>query len=344
MAADAISPRRAEAAPRGPEVEPVLAPLRVAAPATAGDGKTLDVRADDPWAEAGRKVLGLHLSRMLARVPGVIAGEDPEEVHAMRVAARRMRAAWRVFGDGYERAAARRYRDELRDIGARLGAVRDLDVLIEVVASRGAQHGSARRAGVDALLAAWRTEREALRVELVATIASPRFGQFIADYLVLVGTPGHASVTLPPHAPALVRSRMPARLWAAYQEVWGFADAMTTADLATLHELRIAGKWLRYALEFVREPIGPEAAPLIRPIVALQDHLGTQHDLHVAAERARSFAVAALATGQEVTSVNKLAAQLDRDVERLGKGIAATWRPIVAPVYRRRLGRAIARL
>ena len=40
---------------------------------------------------------------MLARVPGVIAGEDAEEVHAMRVAARRMRAAWRVFGDGFER-------------------------------------------------------------------------------------------------------------------------------------------------------------------------------------------------------------------------------------------------
>ena len=66
-------------------------------------GRTPGVRGDDLWAEAGRKVLRFHLARMFARVPGVIAGEDPEEVHAMRVAARRARAAWRVFGDGFER-------------------------------------------------------------------------------------------------------------------------------------------------------------------------------------------------------------------------------------------------
>lgn len=56
-------------------------------------GRTPGVRGSDAWAEAGRKVLRFHLARMLARVPGVIAGEDPEQVHAMRVAARRMRAA-----------------------------------------------------------------------------------------------------------------------------------------------------------------------------------------------------------------------------------------------------------
>ena len=71
--------------------------------ASGVDGRTPGLRADDPWAEAGRKVLGFHLAKTLARVPGVIAGEDAEDVHAMRVAARRMRAAWRVFGDGFER-------------------------------------------------------------------------------------------------------------------------------------------------------------------------------------------------------------------------------------------------
>ena len=88
----------------------------------------LDVRADDAWSEAGRKVLGYHFGRVLVRVPGVVAGEDAEEVHAMRVAARRMRAAWRVFGDAYDRRTTRAYLDELRTLGGRLGVVRDLDV------------------------------------------------------------------------------------------------------------------------------------------------------------------------------------------------------------------------
>ena len=236
---------------------------------------TPDVRADDPWAEAGRKVLRFHLARMLARVPGVIAGEDAEEVHAMRVAARRMRAAWRVFGDGFERDAVRRYRGELRDIGARLGAVRDLDVLIEILVAYGEQRGARQRAGLEPLLAAWRTEREARRVDLVAALASERFAEFVGDYERLAETPGHAAARRsPPHAPGLVRNRMPATIWGAYQAVWAFDDDLATADLATLHELRIAAKWLRYTLEFVREPLEPEATVLIRPVVAVQDHLG----------------------------------------------------------------------
>ena len=76
--------------------------------------KSPGVTADDVVAEAGRKVMHFHFQRLLAREPGVRAGKDAEEVHAMRVATRRLRAAWRVFGDGYrpcraappERAAA----------------------------------------------------------------------------------------------------------------------------------------------------------------------------------------------------------------------------------------------
>ena len=73
-----------------------------------------EVAADDPWAEAGRKVMRHHLSRMLARVPGTISGVDPEEVHAMRVASRRVRAGWRVFGDAFERPVVRDHVAQLR--------------------------------------------------------------------------------------------------------------------------------------------------------------------------------------------------------------------------------------
>ena len=70
-------------------------------------GKTPGVLASDNVAEAGRKVLRFHLARMIAREPGTREGSDPEELHGMRVATRRMRAAWRVFGDGVPRRAGR---------------------------------------------------------------------------------------------------------------------------------------------------------------------------------------------------------------------------------------------
>jgi hypothetical protein len=93
-----------------------------------------EVAAGDAWAEAGRKILRFHMARMLARVPGTIAGEDPEEVHAMRVASRRVRAGWRVFGGAFERPVVREHVRQLRIIGDQLGTVRDLDVQIGILA------------------------------------------------------------------------------------------------------------------------------------------------------------------------------------------------------------------
>ena len=49
----------------------------------------------------------------------------------MRVATRRQRAAWRVFGDSFRAGRTKRFRSGLREVAGRLGAVRDLDVLLE---------------------------------------------------------------------------------------------------------------------------------------------------------------------------------------------------------------------
>ena len=73
-------------------------------------GKTPGVTAEDHVAEAGRKVMKFHLARMLAREAGTREGSDPEELHAMRVATRRQRAAWRVFGASFRPRRTKRYR------------------------------------------------------------------------------------------------------------------------------------------------------------------------------------------------------------------------------------------
>ena len=79
-------------------------------------GKSPGVTAEDHVAEAGRKVLRFHLARMLAREAGTREGIDPEELHAMRVATRRQRAAWRVFGASFRPGRTKRYRNGLREI------------------------------------------------------------------------------------------------------------------------------------------------------------------------------------------------------------------------------------
>jgi CHAD domain-containing protein len=309
-------------------------------------GRTPGLRGDDPWAEAGRKVLRFHLARTLVHVPGVIAGDDPDAVHDLRVGARRMRAAWRVFGDGFEPEAVRRHRASLRAIGARLGAVRDLDVLLGILADHGL-HGSERaRASLAPLARAWRADREIRRLELVETLGSAAFARFIGEQQAIAETVGLAAGPASSTSPDLVRTRLPASAWSAYGAVWAFDDHVAAADLATLHRLRIAAKWLRYTLEFAREAFEPEATPLIRSVVALQDHLGEQHDRHVAATLAREFATASgsVLSRHELRSIERFTGALDEGVEQAGRAMVPAWRSLVAPAYRRRLGRGLARL
>ena len=304
-----------------------------------------EVAADDPWAEAGRKIMRFHMSRMLARVPGTIAGEDPEEVHAMRVASRRVRAGWRVFGDAFDRPVMRDHVRQLKILGSQLGQVRDLDVQIGILAGSRERRSKRERVALAPLLDAWTAERTARHGELVERLRSPWFTGFVADHEALLTTTGAGARPVEAHAPATVRMRASAVAWEAYQAAWAFEPDLPDADVATLHDLRIATKWLRYTLEFLREPMEPQATELIRRVVALQDQLGDIHDFGAAAERARATAAAStdLRPGQRA-AVERFAVAKDLRVERLRRRLGPTWRGVADADYRRRLGRSLARL
>jgi len=307
--------------------------------------RSAEVAADDAWAEAGRKILRIHLSRMLARVPGTVAGDDPEELHAMRVASRRLRAAWRVFGDGFERPLVCEHVRQARVLGGALGAVRDLDVQSGILVESRDRGSKRERAALGKVLDAWTAERAVRQGELVDLLQSPWFIGFVADHEALAMTPGAGSRPTRHHEPATVRMRAPSVAWESYQATWAFDAALPGADVAILHELRIATKWLRYTLESIREPMEPAATELIRRVVALQDHLGDIHDNHATAVRARETSVASPdLRSSERAAIERFAASKDVRVERLRGRLGPTWRSVGEAEYRRRLGRSLARL
>ncbi len=310
-----------------------------------GVARNPEVAADDAWSEAGRKVLRFHLSRMLARVPGTIAGEDPEEIHAMRVASRRLRAGWRVFGDGFEAPIVRRHVRQVRLLGTELGAVRDLDVQVGILVAYRERRSKRERTALMPVLETWQAERAARQRNLVDLLQSPWFRGFVADHEAFVMTPEAGARQVGIHDPATVRTRAPSIAWGSYQATWAFDSTLPGADVATLHELRIATKWLRYTLESIREPMEPNATELIRRVVALQDHLGDIHDLHATAERARATAGASadMRSGERA-AIERFVVAKDLRVERLRGRLGPTWRSVSDAEYRRRLGQSLALL
>jgi CHAD domain-containing protein len=332
------------------EGEPPIVPVRPAEPAVPTRlvvGKTPGVTPDDILAEAGRKVLRFHFARMLAKEAGTRAGVDIEDLHGMRVATRRMRAAWRVFGDGFRPNRTRRLRDRLRVLAGRLGAVRDLDVLLEAAVAHQATLGPREAAAFEPLLDAWRDEREAARIVLLRELDSQAYTRLVEDYRAFVAAEGDA--VLPPASPVSphrVRDTAASRIWLAYEQVRAYESVLRWADIETVHQLRIAGKWLRYTLEFFREALGPEVDQLIPRVVVLQDHLGWLHDADVTIALTRQFLVAnaGALTREETQAIAGYLALKERELARLRRTMGGPWRAVSGPPFRRLLGRAVSAL
>jgi triphosphatase len=344
LAADAADREPGASAPGTvePEVdaEPVAEPPRIIVPKTPG------VLADDHLAEAARKVLRFHLARMITREAGTRVGKDPEELHGMRVATRRQRAAWRVFGDAFDLDRTDRYRRRLKLVAGDLGGVRDLDVLIEFGEAYQRRQSAVEARAFEPLVQSWRIQRDAARDVLIRELDSNRYRKWLDAYVEFLQADGVGARQVGPTDPHRVRDTMPSRIWTAYEVVRAYEPVMRWADVTTLHDLRIAAKWLRYTLEFVREALGRDAGPVIEKVVALQDHLGWLHDADVAANLARGYLVehAGRLSEAESAAIGRYLVDRERELARLRRTVGPPWRGVASLAFRRALGRVVAGL
>ena len=206
---------------------------------------------------------------MLDYEAGTRTGEDAEDLHKMRVATRRQRAAWRVFGEGFRDGRTRRYRTGLREVAGRLGAVRDLDVQLEAADAYRADLPVAEQRGLEPLLLAWRGHRDDARGLLLRELDGDRYRRWLDDYVDFVRTEGAAVRAVVPTTPHRVRDTAPSRIWAAYEGVRAYEPVLRWADVETLHDLRIsrqvAALHPRVRARGARTGVGPAHRPGDRP-------------------------------------------------------------------------------
>jgi CHAD domain-containing protein len=345
-----------EEKPAPASVEPV-APEPVEAATEFAELLTLQragVSPTDPLAEAGRKVLLYQFAEMLRHEAGTCLGEDIEELHDMRVATRRMRAAFEVFKEAFKEKALKPHLKGLRATGRALGHVRDLDVFMEK-----AQHyldtlPEEQRAGLTPLLNAWQVEREAARLAMLEHLQGGEYQVFKHRFYEFLRTPGAGikKQTGPGPQPSLVQELVPVLIYTRLAEVRAFSSCLETATLEQLHALRIEFKKLRYTLEFFREVLGEENKEVIGCLKSLQDHLGDLNDANVACQILRKFLdesetkQANLPIGDRQSPEPLVAYLAYRHAERhrLMVTFPTAWSSFDKPKVRRDLALAVARL
>jgi len=311
--------------------------------------KAPGVRAEEPMAEAGRKILRFHFERMLANEAGTRKGDDIEALHHMRVATRRQRAAFRIVMPYFKRKAVRAFRDELRTLAELLGDVRDLDVLIE--AAEGYQSSLKRDAGValDPLLDEWRDRREAARARLLSHLDGEDYRDFTKRYGEFLSSTGAGVKATSDDSPQphLVRHVLPTEIWDHYGKLRAYETVVEWAPIETIHSLRIEGKRLRYLLEFFAEALGPSLSDTIEALVALQDHVGELHDVDVTIGLLRDFLMRASQASTDPAAIDTVGRYLklkEAQLRTLRRTLKRPWKRVAGKRLRATLARAVAGL
>jgi triphosphatase len=246
--------------------------------------------AIDPSLSVGEvafAVMRRHFEVFLAKEPGTRLGEDLEDLHDMRVASRRLRAAIALFREALP-VRTIRLREELSWVAQALGAVRDLDVQLEQLEAWSDGDLEPEPHALKLLSDLLEEERAEARAALLKALDSARHARLVDGFTRLLRQ-GPLRRSSSSRAP--IATVAPDLLQRRYGAVRKAGDRIEEgATSAEYHKLRIRGKRLRYALEFLTEAIPNDTDPLVKQLVALQDLLGMQHDADVATSRLMELA------------------------------------------------------
>ena len=265
---------------------------RELAPPDPPDFGPTDIDGSLSTGELAFRVLRGQFEVFLAHEPGARIGEDPEELHDMRVATRRMRAAMKIFEKAMP-ARTRKFRDEFKRVAGALGEVRDLDVQLERLELWVSEAAEQDREPLGALRAVLEEQRTKKRKAMLRTLDSRRYARLVEEFggFLRRGPYRRSHRAQASRQPILAAG--PDLIRKPYRKVRKLGDPLTTESSGDeFHELRKKSKRLRYALEFLTDVYGDPAKDLIKPLKKLQDVLGDHQDAEVATSHLRDLSVA----------------------------------------------------
>jgi CHAD domain-containing protein len=273
----------------GSELEAIGKALRKAG-AEPSDGRPKLARILAPAEEAPeedgplaglRRLLAGQYHAVIANDPGVRLDRDPESLHQLRVATRRSRALLRAARGLVAPEWAEPLRDELAWLGGMLGAVRDLDVLLEHLDEEAKTLEGDDARAFRRLRARLVAERRELRDTLLGAMSSDRYFRLLDTMEGAGQAPAGES---PTPLPEIAED--------AFKRVKKAVNALPARPSDDeLHRVRIKTKRARYAAELAEPELGKKGSRFIDRAKVVQDVIGDHQDACVAEDRLRALAM-----------------------------------------------------
>lgn len=282
----------------------------------------VDLPPDLSTGEAFQAVARSCLTQALRNEALVRRTQDPSALHQLRVGIRRLRAATSLFKDVLDDAESDGIRAALRSVSHELGAVRDLDVLVERL--RKAEDPD--QAGV---LAEAEERRQAAYRDMLALLDSPRFRRTMLQSAAWIEAgdwtrSDDSEVRLLRDQP--VADRAAGELARRWKRVVKRAKRLGELDPEARHRVRIEIKKLRYGAEFFqglypRQRARTRRKDALDALQQLQELLGELNDIAVGGDLLGSEVEQSQGEDPRVTD---LLARAQKDYRRLA-GVKPFW-------------------
>lgn len=229
---------------------------------------------------------------MLADVD--VRRDAPDAAHAMRVAARRLRAFLHTYGDFFDAAWRDRISEELAWVASELGSIRDTEVLLERLLGHAGALGEEEAARTREFLTARVGQRlQSARASALAALRSDRHQYLIEDLIDAAANPSALPLAYTDYS-----EHMPKLAAAAWHDFRAAVRALEIdSPAAEWHHARILAKRARYAMEALAPLEGKPVKRLAHALAIATGLLGIHQDAHVAQETLRSLAGAPSTSG-----------------------------------------------
>ena len=244
-----------------------------ATPAPSGAEPTFDTSTAHGVAIAELRRL---LAAWLRHEPGARLGHDPEELHQLRVTARRIDATLALFKRQLPPALVRA-RKTTKAVLRTLGAARDLDVQLSELELYSTRLPESERPAAEPLRARLESERARARARMLRGLDSEPTRRWLEMLTQAVAERGDASNRDP--AMAVMPERVRRRFRKLRKSVGKLRGKSSMDDY---HLVRRRAKQLRYATECGAVMFGKPAEDMLRALRRLQDGLGAQQDAYMA--------------------------------------------------------------
>ncbi len=245
------------------------------------------VRSSDPEIRRLEDQVARQRDSLLRHDVGTRIASDPESLHQVRVAARRVRAFLGVAQDLVDTEWATEINDGMRSVGRASNEARDVDVLLDKLRAEIRSVDLRDRPAAEALIERLENDRRKLQRALLEELDSDRYQRMLER----LSQPAVAVNGTPKRTLEKLAGRELNRLVARVKRL-----GKRPSDDA-LHSLRIRVKRLRYASELAGAKSSKPARRVIDAATQMQDLLGAHQDAVAAAERLRTVGYAFDRTG-----------------------------------------------